>query len=38
MDSKVTFKQVEKYVVTSDIIGKGAFGTVFRGFLKDKRS
>lgn len=29
------YKQVDKYIVTSTIIGQGAFGKVLKGFFKD---
>jgi serine/threonine protein kinase len=37
MERKTSFKQVEKYIVTSEVIGRGSFGTVYRGFEKDDR-
>lgn len=32
------FKQVDKFIVTNKILGKGAFGTVYRGFFRDNHS
>ncbi|KRX00707.1 Protein kinase-like domain [Pseudocohnilembus persalinus] len=29
------FKQVDKYIISNDVLGQGQFGTVKRGFFKD---
>jgi len=29
---------VDKFIVTSTMLGKGSFGSVFRGFVKDDHS
>jgi serine/threonine-protein kinase ULK/ATG1 len=29
---------VDKFIVTNKILGKGAFGTVYRGFFRDNHS
>jgi serine/threonine protein kinase len=37
-DSKQEYKQVDKFIVTSTLLGKGSFGVVYRGFFKDDHS
>lgn len=32
------YKQVDKFIVTSQLLGKGSFGVVYRGFFKDDHS
>lgn len=32
------YKQVDKFIVTSQVLGKGSFGVVYRGFFKDDHS
>jgi serine/threonine protein kinase len=32
------YKQVDKFIVTSHLLGKGSFGNVYRGFFKDDHS
>ena len=32
------YKQVDKFIVTSCLLGKGSFGSVFRGFFKEDHS
>ncbi len=35
MNKAETYKQVDRFIVSSQLIGKGSFGTVYRGFWKD---
>lgn len=32
------FKQVDKFIVTSKVLGKGSFGIVYRGFFEKDHS
>ena len=32
------YKQIDKYIVTNKILGQGAFGKVYKGFLKENHS
>ena len=38
MENKGDYKQVDKFIVSDKLIGKGAFGKVFRGFFKNDHS
>ena len=35
---KEKFKQIDKFVMTNKLLGKGTFGKVYRGFFKNDHS